>query len=304
MEIPLDLARTVSAVVSAGTFDAAARALNVTPSAVSQRIKTLEQLLGRVLLVRSKPVVATDAGQAVVRLARQLELLEHDVLAEIGLHGGGTPTAVPLAINADSLGAWMLKALARIAERHPVTFEVHREDQEHTIALLETGLVMAAVTSCAEAVQGCVSRHLGDMRYRAVATPAFVARWMPAGADRRSLSIAPLVDFDRQDDLQTRFLRAHGVEVAAPPRHYIPASNEFAEAVASGLGWGLLPELQSRGLIAGGNLVELAPNEPADVPLYWQQWNLRSPMLTAIADEVFAEARAVLRADARPVEEA
>ena len=81
----LDLARTLVAVVDAGTLDAAAQRLRITPSAVSQRLKALEQQLGRVLLVRSKPVAVTDAGASVVRLARQLALLEHDVLAELAI---------------------------------------------------------------------------------------------------------------------------------------------------------------------------------------------------------------------------
>ena len=33
---------------------------------------------------------------------------------------------------------------------------------------------------------------------------------------------------------------------------------------------------------------------PIDVPLYWQQWHLRSPLLDAIADEIVAEGRRVL----------
>ena len=78
MEIPLDLARTLDAVVTAGSLDAAAAALSITPSAVSQRLKSLETRVGRVLLVRSKPVQPTAAGLALVRLSRQLSALEQD----------------------------------------------------------------------------------------------------------------------------------------------------------------------------------------------------------------------------------
>ena len=60
----MDLTRTLAAVVASGSLDAAAAELQVTPSAVSQRLKTLESQLGRVLLVRSKPVQPTAAGQA------------------------------------------------------------------------------------------------------------------------------------------------------------------------------------------------------------------------------------------------
>jgi LysR family transcriptional regulator, chromosome initiation inhibitor len=301
MKIPLDLARTLAVVIDEGTFDAAARRLRLTPSAVSQRVKTLEQQLGRVLVVRSKPAKATDAGAAVVRLARQLALLEHDALAEFGLdETPDRPISVALAVNADSLGTWFLPALARVAEAHPVVFDLHRDDQDFTAGLLESGTVMGAVTSQATPVAGCLVRPLGVMRYRAVATPGFVARWSLEApsrgtpAAREALAAAPLVDFDRRDDLQRDFLGARGVDPEAPPRHFVPASNDFATAIKLGLGWGMLPGFQSVAELERGELVLLG-GEPIDVPLYWQQWNLRSSLLDAIADELGAEARRELK---------
>lgn len=296
MQIPLDLARTLAAVVDAGTFEAAAADLTITPSAVSQRVKQLEQRLGRVLLVRAKPVRPTEAGAAVVRLARQLALLEHDALAAFGAGDAASarPTTVPLAVNADSLGTWFLPALARIAERHPVVFDLHRDDQDFTAELLESGTVMGAVTSRAAPVAGCLVRPLGVMRYTAVATPGWVARWCPGGADAAALAEAPRVDFDRRDDLQAEYLRLIGTDAAEPPRHYVPASNDFATAVKLGLGWGLLPGFQCDEELADGSLVALG-GPPIDVPLHWQQWNLGSPLLDAIAEGITSEARTALR---------
>lgn len=296
MQVPLDLARTLAAVVDAGTFEAAAADLSITPSAVSQRVKQLEQRLGRVLVVRAKPVRATEAGAAVVRLARQLALLEHDALAAFGAGDAASarPTAVPLAVNADSLGTWFLPALARIAERHPVVFDLHRDDQDFTAELLESGTVMGAVTSRAAPVAGCLVRPLGVMRYTAVATPGWVARWCPGGADAAALAEAPRVDFDRRDDLQAEYLRLIGTDAAEPPRHYVPASNDFATAVKLGLGWGLLPGFQCDEELADGSLVALG-GPPIDVPLHWQQWNLGSPLLDAIAEGITREARTALR---------
>lgn len=302
MEIPLDLARTLAVVIDEGTFDAAARRLRITPSAVSQRVKALEQQLGRVLVVRSKPTRATEAGAPIVRLARQLALLEHDALAEFGLdEASARPVSVPLAVNADSLATWFLPALARVAERFPVVFDLHRDDQDFTAGLLESGAVMGAVTSQATPVAGCLVRPLGVMRYQAVATPGFAARWSlvprapgASGGSDTALASAPLVDFDRRDDLQREFLSAVGIDPDTPPRHYVPASNDFATAVKLGLGWGMLPAFQSSDELDRGELVRLG-GAPIDVPLYWQQWNLRSPLLDAIADELAAEARRALR---------
>jgi LysR family transcriptional regulator (chromosome initiation inhibitor) len=293
MRISFELAETVAAVVEEGTLEAAARRLHVTPSAVSQRIKALEEQLGRVLLVRSKPARPTEAGMVIVRLARQAALLEHDTVAELGADAAeGARTSVPLAVNADSLGTWFLGPLARLSQQHPVVFDLHRDDQDFTAGLLESGTVMGAVTSRATPVAGCRVSALGAMRYEAVATPAFVEHWLPDGATAGGLGEAPVVDFDRRDDLQNEWLQAMGV-AGRPPRHFVPASNDFATAVRLGLGWALLPTFQSQDPLARGELVALG-GPPVDVPLHWQQWNLRSPLLDAIADEIVAEGRRVL----------
>jgi LysR family transcriptional regulator (chromosome initiation inhibitor) len=302
MSVPFDLARTLATVVEEGTLDAAARRLHITPSAVSQRIRALEDQLGRVVLVRSKPVRTTEAGDAVVRLARQLALLEHDALAAMGAEGGSV-ASVPLAVNADSLATWFLPPLARVAARRAVVFDLHRDDQDFTAGLLESGTVMAAVTSRETPVAGCRVRRLGVLRYEAVATAGFAARWFASHAaadadagvlvDVDALAVAPVVDFDRRDDLQTRWLARRGVVAAAPPRHRVPASQDFATAIELGLGWGLLPGFQSAAGLAAGALVRLG-DDPVDVPLFWQQWNLTSPLLDEIADEIVDEGRRVL----------
>jgi LysR family transcriptional regulator (chromosome initiation inhibitor) len=295
MSFTLELARTLAVVAAEGTIEAAARALHLTPSAVSQRVRTLEEQVGRVLLVRSKPVRPTEAGAAIVRLGRQLDLLEREALAQLGDQPGGDPAppTVALAVNADSLATWFLTALARAAQRRPMVFDLHRDDQAFTAGLLESGTVMAAVTSQARPVSGCVVRPLGVMRYEPFASPAFVDRWFADGQDAQALAVAPVVDFDRRDDLQTQFLRSRGADPALPPRHYVPSSADFANAIALGLGWGLLPPQQSGPLLAEGRIVRL-DGEAIGVPLYWQQWNLRSTLLTTIAEEVARAAREAL----------
>ncbi|MFD8410608.1 MULTISPECIES: LysR family transcriptional regulator ArgP [unclassified Streptomyces] len=306
-ELPLDQVRTLLAVVDEGTFDAAAAALHVTPSAVSQRVKALEQRTGRVLLMRTKPVRATESGQVVVRFARQLARLERDARAELGMaQEEGGPVRLPIAVNADSLATWFLPALTRVPQDPPVLFELHREDESHTTALLREGQVMAAVTSSPDPVAGCTVRRLGLARYLPVASPAFVARHLPgAGAGEpavraglgRALRRAPVIVFDRRDVLQDAFVRSlTGDEDAAagPLRHHVPTSEGFCDAVAAGLGWGLVPQPQAEPLVRSGELVLLLPGRPLDVPLYWQQWKLDSPALSLVAGVVAAAAAGAL----------
>lgn len=293
-ELPLDQVRTLLAVVDEGTFDAAAQVLHVTPSAVSQRVKALEQRTGRVLLTRTKPVRPTESGEVVVRFARQLARLERDARAELGMTGGGETTRLSIAVNADSLATWFLPALVRVPEELRIGFELHREDEAHTAALLREGRVMAAVTSSPDPVAGCSVRSLGRMRYVAVASPRFVARWLgswPRVPLREVIAAAPVVSFDRRDDYQDRFLRGLRLtDGAGTRRHFVPTSEGFIDAVAAGMGWGMVPEQQAGPLLQAGRLVHLAPDRTSDVPLYWQQWKLDSPALAAVAEAVVATA--------------
>lgn len=295
-DLPLDQVRTLLAAVDEGTFEAAAAALHVTPSAVSQRVKALEQRTGRVLLLRSKPVRLTESGEIVVRFARQLARLERDASAELGLSDGAEPTTLPIAVNSDSLATWFLPALAGVPARLRVCFDLHRDDQDHTTRLLRQGLVMAAVTSSPEPVQGCTVRRLGLMRYRAMAAPGFAARWLADAPLAEVLGEVPVVVFDRKDDLQDRFLRglAPG-RTAGRARHHVPASEAFVEAVAAGLGWGMIPDAQAAAHRADGTLVDLAAGSPVDIPLYWQQWKLDSPALAALAEAVATTAAVALK---------
>lgn len=292
MELPLDQVRTLLAVVDEGTFDAAAVVLHVTPSAVSQRVKALEQRTGRVLLQRTKPVQPTESGEVLVRFARQLARLERDARGELGMSGAGEPTRVSVAVNADSLATWFLEALTGLPD---VFVELRREDEEHTAALLREGLVMAAVTSSPDAVPGCSVRALGRMRYLPVAAPAFAAAHL-TGPLPDALAAAPVIVFDRVDDFQDAFLRRLGRDGASSLRHYVPTSEGFVEAVTAGLGWGMVPQAQAEPRLREGRLVRLGgPRLWVDTPLYWQQWKLDSPALGAVAEAVVRTAGGALR---------
>jgi LysR family transcriptional regulator (chromosome initiation inhibitor) len=293
VDLDLGQLRALAAAVSTGTLDGAARALHVTPSAVSQRLKALEAATGRVLLVRSKPVRVTPSGAAVLRLARQVELLAADTAGELSADGSDArPVTVPIAVNADSLATWVLPALAPLAAE--LRFDLYRADQERTSDLLRDGTVMAAVTAEAAAVPGCRVVRLGAMRYRPMASPAFARRWFPDGVTAEALAAAPVVVFDREDDLQHAYLRRRGV--THPQVHHVPSSADYVRAVRLGMGWGTVPDLQLAQPtdVEGPDLVELDPAGATDVVLHWQQWRLHSPALDRAAEAVRAAARTAL----------
>lgn len=291
----LEQLRTFAAVVDGGTLEAAARSLHVTPSAISQRLKAMEDAAGQILLQRTNPVRPTPAGEAILRFARQVGQLESDALQDLGGEDARRATPVPLVVNADSLSTWFMPALATLPQDLGACFELRREDEQHSTQLLRTGAVMAAVTATPEAVQGCSVEALGALRYRAVASSAYVRRWWPDGPALAAGSRSPVIDFDRKDTLQDDFFTKLTGTVLAAPRNYVPSSAEFAKAIRLGLGWGLLPEQECLPDLRNGDLVELAPEDPVDVSLFWQRWKIDSPVLNKLTAAVRLAASKQLR---------
>jgi LysR family transcriptional regulator, chromosome initiation inhibitor len=272
------------AIADHGSFDAAARQLHITPSAVSQRIRALEAAAGQVLIGRGTPCRPTRQGEWLVRLGRQTRFL-YDEAAE----ALATATAVelPVAVNADSLAAWFRDVLAEAAAWEGTAIRLRVEDQGYSQDLLRSGDVLAAVTSDPAPVQGCAVTPLGALRYLPAAAPALAGRWRRGTAP--GWAAMPVIVFNDKDDLQHELLRRYGVMHGPPVVHQVPSNADLYEAVRIGLGWCMLPEPQARADLAAGTLVRLAP-DVIDVPLHWQRWRIDSPRLAALTEAVRAAA--------------
>lgn len=278
------------AIADHGTFEAAARALHVTPSAVSQRIRALEHEVGQVVVRRGSPCVPTGAGEALVRLGRQTRLLDEEARAVLDELGARVDLTV--AVNADSLATWFRDVLAEVAEGGRTAVRLVVEDQAWSAELLRSGEALAAVTSDPTPVQGCRAEHLGFLRYRPAATPALAERYRHGrGHDWQRM---PVVVFNAKDTLQHDVLRERGV-TDPDVVHVVPTSADFLEAVRLGLGWGMLPEPQLLPETRRGGLVTLGGRTHHDVHLHWQRWRIDSTALADLTDAVRRHAALHLR---------
>jgi LysR family transcriptional regulator (chromosome initiation inhibitor) len=290
------LVAALAAVVREGSFERAAATLHITPSALSQRVKLLEERCGQVLVVRGQPCTATAAGQQLCRHAEQVALLEAELAQRTpALAEGAAPRAtLTVAVNADSLATWFLPAATAFAAHNPALLDLRLEDQEHTAAQLRQGEVLAAVTALATPVQGCRSLPLGRMRYLATASPAFVQCHFAAGVNVQTLAAAPCLTFNAKDRLQEQWMESLCGQPVQAPRHWLPASQAFVDASLAGLGWGMNPAALVQEALAQGRLVELAPGRDLWVGLHWQHPRAAEPVLQALTRQVLAAARAGL----------
>lgn len=274
--------------VDEGTFEAASALLGISASAFSQRVKALEKEVGQVLLTRTIPVQATDAGSALLRTARQMMLLEDEARRSLGFRDEHSQVVtLSVAVNADSLHTWFQRVIQEAATWDDIELHVHAEDQEHTQELLRNGTVTAAVAETPVPVSGCRATALGTMRYWPVASTELLDRHRDENGAVLWEQV-PLVDYSIRDSLQRSALGLLGV---AAPRvtHLIPSVQAYNAAVGHGLGWGMIPEgMMPDGVMEGEHpdlaiVEEIGPNE---AHLHWQRWTTGTPALDRLTEAV------------------
>ncbi|MGH8354914.1 MAG: LysR family transcriptional regulator ArgP [Pseudomonas sp.] len=288
------LLAALAAVVEQAGFERAAQVLGLSQSAVSQRIKLLEARVGQPVLVRMTPPAPTKIGRRLLNHVQQVRLLERDLQGQVpALDEGGLPERLRIALNADSLATWWAQAVGEFCASHRVLLDLVVEDQEVGLKRMRAGEVAACVCAAERPVAGARSLALGAMRYRALASPAFIARHFPEGVTAAALARTPAIVFGPDDLLQHRYLAALGVE-GGFLHHLCPSSEGFVRLAEGGLGWGLVPELQVRGELARGELLELLPGRPIDVPLYWHHWRNGGELLGELTAHLARTAARVL----------
>jgi LysR family transcriptional regulator (chromosome initiation inhibitor) len=291
------LVEALAAVLEEKGFARAAEKLCVTQSAVSQRIKQLEDEIGRVLIVRETPPRATPAGERLLRHHRQVAGLEEEAIADLGVRKRAGFRHLPIAVNADCLSVWLLDAIAPFLREAAITLEIFVDDQDSNLRTLHSGMVAGCVSSQRMTIQGFTSTRIGSVRYLLTASPAFRDTWFPKGFDRVSALQAPLIHFSRDDQLQYRALmKVFGRPQLSPPAHYIPSAEKFNEAVILGLGYATMPEVQALPLIRQGLLVEIEEKARLETALYWYRWSRSSDLLEEFSKVLITKGKRLLEA--------
>ncbi len=285
------LLAALAAVVEQAGFDRAAQALGLSQSAISQRIKLLEARLGQPVLLRATPPQPTEVGRRLLNHVQQVRLLERDLQGQVPeLDENRLPERLRIALNSDSLATWWAEAVAPFCTAHGVVLDHVLEDQEVGLKRMRAGEVAGCVCAVERPLAGARSQFLGAMRYRALASPAFIARHLSASAPAEALLRAPAIVFGPDDQLQHRYLASLGLS-GAFSHHLCPSSEGFVRLLQSDLGWGLVPELQVRAELASGALVDVFRGKPIDVPLYWHHWRNGGELLAELTRQLIRSAR-------------
>lgn len=222
----------VSAVIEHGTFERAATMLGISPSAVSQRVRGLEERLGVILIVRGQPCLPTDLGRTLISHLDRVRLLEAELGPDL-VQGKERRLPLKVAVNADSLATWFPAAAKSFGGETGIPLELLLDDEGHTAERLRSGEVLAAVTAETGEVPRCRKISLGSLTYAACASPDFVGRFFPSGVDASGIVEAPCLRFDRRDGLQARWVKQTlGVGLDAPS-YSVASTHAFVDLAAA-----------------------------------------------------------------------
>ena len=286
------------------SFEGAAKALGITSSAISQRIKLLEERIGAVTLNRQTPVSTTEVGAILCRHAEKVLLLEQEILQhgnQLSKKSAPEFLKVKVAVNDDSLSSWFMDVLAaNAASDPPYLLEMSIADQDHSITQMKAGSALAAISIDKTPVQGFQSTYLGTHVYRATASPTFVGRYFSSGVTSQALSTAPCLRYSPLDDLQIQWIEQVFGERIIPPSHTLPSSRGFVDACLQNVAWGMHPALMVDDHIKSGRLVELIDGATLNKPLYWHCSRVIAQPFSGFTQHVIDAANRYLDQNDRP----
>ncbi len=287
--IDYKLLHALSVLITQQSFEKAANELCITQSAVSQRIKLLEQTIGQPVVVRSQPIVATAIGKKLLAHYQQVQLLEQDVLPDIFADSSNEIIAVNLATNADSLATWLVPAIEAVVHQYKLSVNFLVADENRTIEYLKNGEAFGAISTYQKALPGCTLEKLGDIEYALVASPKFKQRYFAKGINQQSLLQAPAVAFDQKDDMHIKYIEQQ-FELAGGsyPCHTVRSSEAFVNFAQHGLAYCLIPKLQIKQQLASGALIDLLPDNSLTRTLYWHRWVLLKGAFKQLSEAILA----------------
>jgi len=271
------------AVERTGSFERAGKLLNISAIGISRRVAKIERRLGVKLLDR-KPTRPTKAGFALCRHAEHVERLEYQLLDDSVSSYLQCPTAsspLKIAIPDQGLSQWFS---ATVGIHRDETFDIVLRDPDQTRDLMKAGQVVAGISDTITPVHGFKSFMMGSLCYRAVASPIFTETYFGNGLSVAALRAAPAVRFNNYNDKVLEWIETVAGEAVTPTLRSIPCETSILEICIHGTAWAVVPDGQARSHLKSGTLVDLAPDEPLRLNLYWQVANALVDRLAPITN--------------------
>jgi LysR family transcriptional regulator, glycine cleavage system transcriptional activator len=287
--LPLNALRVFEAVATRLNFSDAAEALHVTPAAVSQQIKTLEDYLQTPLLLRNgRGVQLTPEGTRLLPgLRRGLDELETALQQIRQERVSGTVNVTTLS---SFLQKWLTPRLADLHARHPdIDFRIHASSEMVDFARTD---FHAAIRLGTGTYPGLRSEKILDEYLVAVASPAVLAKHGRIADAAGGIASLPLI---HGTEIDWNSWCAGDVDGLTRLRGaFLDDSAALLSATVEGLGFGILRWTLAAGELQAGRLV-LASKQvlPYRLAYYFvcPEPYMTLPKVTALRDWLVGQAR-------------
>ena len=264
MKSRLPSLRAVAVFVAAGrtlSFTTAAKAVNLSPSAVSRRVRDLERDLGVALFRRfNRRLELTAAGARYLEAtSRAIDLIERESDA---IRPRRRKTTLRLSVLQSLASSWLVPKLAALKAARP-DLDIEIETSAELMDLTDDRFD-AAIRFGTGHWPGLVAQRLFTVQVFPVAAPALV----PCGGrvSTALLSQTVLLDIAQAPDLWQQYLAAVGLGGYRPRRRQtFDNAQVMFEAAANGMGLALATQELVEGQLSSGRLVR--PFSNASVPI-------------------------------------
>lgn len=247
------------AIIDHGTVHGAARAIGLTQTGVTQRIRALERQLGITLFMRSrKGMLPTPEGEALRRYCQRVKDMEGEVLSL--LHSGKGQVALRIHITGPSsiMRTRIIPAATGILpEYRNITFTFNLDDNTSGISYLKKGESQLAIIPRQEVVNELDSKLLKPVRYILVATKAWESRSV-----EEIVKNERIIDFNRDDTASFEYLKKHRLyKYAHRDRHFANNTDALASMILGGHGYSVLAYDFASPFIKQRKLIDINPGK-------------------------------------------
>lgn len=272
-KIDYKLIRILDLVIKEQGFEKAAARLDVTQSAVSQRIKQLENEFGELVISRTTPPKPTELGKKLIKLLYHVNLMERDIFD----NDYGNIEIIPISINADSLATWFLPAIKDVLEDAQFRLHIEVDDETLTLNHLISGNVLGAISTQGKPIINGKCDYIGCLDYIFVATPTFAKHYFPDGVTKESLLRAPVISFSSNSDQHHLFLQEYfEITPGNLVSHIVPSSEAYIQLILQHSACCMVPKQQIKEELESQEIINLMPELLQQKKLYWHRYNLES----------------------------
>jgi DNA-binding transcriptional LysR family regulator len=255
-------------VMEAGGFRAAARQLGLSASAVSKRVRALEERLGARLLQRTtRRVVPTEGGQAFYERAREILADLREAETALTEHQQEARGTLRVAAPMDFGRRHLAQPLADFASRHPqLVLDVDLSDR--FVDVVGEGFDVAIRIGALED-SGLVARRIAPCRRLLVAAPRYLRQRGTPG-DPAELPGHDFIGYALETSRTWRLAGETGGRRMPLGERHRANNGEMVRALAvAGLGIALLPTFLTCDALRNGELQAVLPDQlDADIAIH------------------------------------